>query len=71
MTAATGVTGGFILRPDGSTQAIAAPATGTGHTHLEPVVRTRALAPTATATRFSRRMPVPRELVPTRAADGA
>lgn len=70
MTAAAGVTGGFVLRPTGQNQAVAAPVAHSGHVvGVQKVAGTAAgAAPPAFG---SLAMPVPRELRPTRAPDGA
>lgn len=67
LTAAGGVAGGFVLRPGAQSQAAAAPATHTGH-----VVGVNRIAGIASPPPFgSLPMPIPRELRPTRAPDGA
>jgi spore coat protein A len=70
LTAAAGVTGGFVLRPTGQSQAVAAPAAHPGH--VAGVQRVARTAAGATPPAFGTLpMPVPRELRPTRAPDGA
>jgi spore coat protein A, manganese oxidase len=71
LTAAGGVVGGIVLHPSAQSQAVAAPAGHAGHvTELQPVASTRLVA-TAVPTLGSLPMPIPRELRPTRAPDGA
>lgn len=70
-TAAGGIAGGFVLRPGSQSQAAAA---GTAAPHQGHVVGVRRLAGTAAATPppfGTLPMPIPRELRPTRAPDGA